>query len=64
MFEHCHHFNTTALARVLEKQWAIAFKPFDLTPRQALMLRVVLDQPGLSPGEVAKAMAMNLAYLC
>jgi DNA-binding MarR family transcriptional regulator len=58
MFEHCLYFNATALARVLEKQWAIAFKPFDLTPPQAFMLRVILDTPGLSPGEVAKAMAI------
>jgi DNA-binding MarR family transcriptional regulator len=58
MFEHCLYFNTTALARLLEKQWAIAFKPFDLTPPQAFMLRVVLETPGLSPGDVAKVMAI------
>ncbi len=58
MFEQCLYFNTTALARLLEKQWAIAFKPFDLTPPQAFMLRVVLESPGLSPGEVAKEMAI------
>jgi MarR family transcriptional regulator, temperature-dependent positive regulator of motility len=58
MFEQCLYFNTTALARLLEKQWAIAFKPFDLTPPQAFMLRVVLESPGLSPGEVAKVMAI------
>jgi MarR family transcriptional regulator, temperature-dependent positive regulator of motility len=58
MFEQCLYFNTTALARLLEKQWAIAFKPFDLTPPQAFMLRVVLEAPGLSPGEVAKTMAI------
>jgi MarR family transcriptional regulator, organic hydroperoxide resistance regulator len=58
MFEHCIYFNTTALARLLEKQWAVAFKPFGLTPPQAFMLRIVLNKPGLSPGEIAKAMAI------
>ena len=43
MFDHCLYFNTTALARVLERQWAEAFKPFDLTPPQAFLLRAVLE---------------------
>jgi DNA-binding MarR family transcriptional regulator len=59
MFEHCLYFNTTALARLLDKQWSVAFKPFDLTPSQAFLLRVVLDNPGLAPAEVAKVMAIS-----
>ena len=58
MFEHCLYFNTTSLARKLEREWAVAFKPFGLTPPQAFLLRVVLAQPGCL--QVALAQAMNI----
>jgi DNA-binding MarR family transcriptional regulator len=53
MFDHCLYFNTTALARVVEREWAAAFKPFGLTPPQAFLLRMVLAQPGRSQHELA-----------
>ena len=53
MFDHCLYFNTTALARVVEREWATAFKPFGLTPPQGFLLRMVLTQPGLSQHELA-----------
>ena len=59
MFDHCIYFNTTALARQLEKEWARAFDPFDLTPPQAFMLRVILGQPGLAQCEIAKFLAIS-----
>lgn len=59
MFDHCLYFNTTALARQLEGEWAKAFKPFDLTPPQAFMLRAVLDQPGLKQYEIANSMTIS-----
>ena len=58
MFDHCLYFNTTALARVLEREWTRAFKPFGLTPSQAFMLRVVLDRPALLQSELAKELAI------
>ena len=58
MFDHCLYFNTTALARVLEKEWTVAFAGFGLTPPQAFLLRLVLDQPGLSQRELADAMTI------
>ena len=58
MFDHCLYFNTTALARVLEREWSRAFKPFGLTPSQAFMLRVVLEKPALLQGELAKELAI------
>ena len=61
MFDHCLYFNTTALARVLEREWSRAFKPFGLTPSQAFMLRVVLDRPGLLQGELAAALVISRA---
>jgi DNA-binding MarR family transcriptional regulator len=53
MFDHCLYFNTTALARVVEREWAAAFKPFGLTPPQGFLLRMVLARPGLSQHELA-----------
>ena len=58
MFDHCLYFNTTALARALEREWTLAFKPFGLTPPQAFMLRVVLDKPGLLQSELARELAI------
>lgn len=61
MFEHCLYFNTTALARVLERQWTAAFKSFGLTPAQAFMLRVILDNPGMLQSTLALTMVITRA---
>jgi len=53
MFEQCLYFNTTSLARQLEREWTSAFKPFGLTPSQAFMLRVVLDKAPILQSELA-----------
>jgi DNA-binding MarR family transcriptional regulator len=59
MFEQCLYFNTAALARQLEREWAVAFKPFDLTPPQAFMLRMVLDEPGLLQHQIADELTIS-----
>lgn len=61
MFEQCLYFNTTALARMLERQWTQAFAPFGLTPAQAFMLRVVLEKPGLLQSELATELTIARA---
>src|SRR5437016_3065805 len=38
MFDHCLYFNTTSLARVVEREWTKAFKPFGVTPSQGFLL--------------------------
>ncbi|MYM33084.1 MarR family transcriptional regulator [Duganella sp. FT94W] len=53
MFDHCLYFNTSALARRLEKEWTDAFAPFELTPPQAFMLRAVLARPGMLQKELS-----------
>ena len=58
VFDHCLYFNTTALARRLDKEWSEAFAGFGLTPAQAFMLRVVLARPGIVPSELAEAMSI------
>ncbi|WLI88334.1 MarR family transcriptional regulator [Massilia sp. R2A-15] len=59
MFDHCLYFNTTALARTLEREWTRAFQPFGLTPSQAFMLRVVLEKPALLQSQLALEMAIS-----
>jgi DNA-binding MarR family transcriptional regulator len=59
MFDHCLYFNTTALARVLEREWTKAFKPFGMTPSQAFMLRAVLNNPGMLQSELAATLAIS-----
>lgn len=56
MFEQCLYFNTTSLARKLEREWTMAFKPFGLTPSQAFMLRVILEKPQSYQNALAKEM--------
>lgn len=59
MFDHCLYFNTTALARVVEREWSRAFKPFGVTPSQGFLLRLVLSRPGLSQFEIADALTIS-----
>ncbi|MFM0220978.1 MarR family winged helix-turn-helix transcriptional regulator [Paraburkholderia dipogonis] len=53
MFDQCLYFNTSALARRLEREWTEAFEPFDLSPPQGFMLRAIIDRPGLLQRELA-----------
>jgi DNA-binding MarR family transcriptional regulator len=59
MFDHCLYFNTTSLARVVEREWTAAFKPFGVTPSQGFLLRVVLAKPGLSQFEIAGELTIS-----
>ena len=59
MFDHCIYFNTTALARTLEREWVAAYKPFGLTPPQGFMLRAVLAKPGIVQSELAAELAIS-----
>jgi DNA-binding MarR family transcriptional regulator len=53
MFDHCLYFNSAALARLVEREWTAAYAPFDLTPPQGFVLRVVLASPGCLASQVA-----------
>lgn len=59
MFDHCLYFNTTALARLVEKEWARAFRPFGITPPQGFMLRMILKSPGLLQHELATQLTIS-----
>jgi DNA-binding MarR family transcriptional regulator len=58
MFDHCLYFNTSALARRLEREWAEAFEPFDVTPAQGFMLRAVIDRPGMLQRELSDELSI------
>ena len=53
MFDQCLYFNTTALARVVEREWTRTYEPFGLTPPQAFMLRAILAREGALHRELA-----------
>lgn len=59
MFDHCLYFNTTSLARVVEREWAKAFKPLGVTPPQGFLLRLVLARPGLSQYEISDELTIS-----
>jgi DNA-binding MarR family transcriptional regulator len=58
MFDHCLYFDTTALARAVEREWTAAYAPFSLTPPQGFVLRVVLKQPGVLNRELADVLGI------
>ena len=59
MFDRCLYFNVNALARVVNKKWAKAFKQYDLSPSHGYLLRVVLSNPGISQKELAEEMRLE-----
>lgn len=61
MFDYCLYFNTSALARRLEREWTEAFAPFALTAPQAFMLRAVLERPGMLQSELSKELSIARA---
>jgi DNA-binding MarR family transcriptional regulator len=61
MFDQCLYFNTTSLARQLEREWTLAFKPYGLTPSQAFMLRVILAKAPIAYTSLAAELNITKA---
>lgn len=61
MFERCLYFNTTSLARQLEREWTRAFKAFGLTPSQAFMLRVILEKGSITGTDLSLELNISKA---
>jgi DNA-binding MarR family transcriptional regulator len=59
MFEECLYFNSNALARTVTRIWTEAYRPYDLSPPHAFLLRVVLAKPGLLPRELAEELSLS-----
>lgn len=53
MFDQCLYFNASALARLVEREWAAVYADLGLTPAQGYVLRVVLSAPGCLGSEIA-----------
>jgi DNA-binding MarR family transcriptional regulator len=58
MFDHCLYFNSSALARLAEREWSAAYAPFGLTPAQGFVLRVVLASPGCLSSQIADVLGI------
>jgi DNA-binding MarR family transcriptional regulator len=58
MFDHCLYFNSSALGRLAEREWAAVYAPFGLTPAQGFVLRVVLASPGCLSSQVADTLGI------
>jgi len=58
MFEKCIYFNTNALVRQINRIWDEAFKPLGLSPSHAYVLRMVLEQPGISMKSLAEELEL------
>ena len=61
MFDRCLYFNSTALARTVERAWMGAFRQFDLTPPQAFCLRAVLARAPVRPAQLAEILGIARA---
>jgi DNA-binding MarR family transcriptional regulator len=59
MFDHCLYFNSAALARLVEREWAAVYADFGLTPPQGFVMRVVLARPGCLGSEVASVLGIS-----
>lgn len=58
MFDHCLYFNSVALARLAEREWAAVYARFGMTPAQGFVLRVVLAMPGCLGSDVADVLGI------
>lgn len=59
MFERCLYFNVNALARRVNAIWEEAFAEFDLSPAHAYLLRLLLEQPGLTQTQITRELKLE-----
>ena len=59
MFERCLYFNVNALARRVNTIWDEAFADFDLSPSHAYLLRLLLDEPGLTQSQITQELKLE-----
>ena len=58
-FSQCLYFAANTLARKVEKLALKSWKPVHLSPSHAYLLLMVLEQPGLQPGCLAKHLQLS-----
>ena len=59
MFERCLYFNLNALTRKVNRVWEAEFRQTGLSPPHAYLMRLVLDEPGLSQKQLAEALHLD-----
>jgi len=59
MFERCLYFNLNALTRKVNRIWEAEFRQTGLSPPHAYLMRLVLDEPGLSQKQLAEALHLD-----
>lgn len=59
MFERCLYFNLNALTRRINQIWDDAFASVELSPAHAYLLRLLLEEPGLSPKQIADTLKLK-----
>jgi len=59
MFERCLYFNLNALTRKVNRIWEAEFRQTGLSPPHAYLMRLVLDEPGLSQKQLADALHLD-----
>ena len=58
-YSQCLYFSSGALARKVEKLAQESWKPVGLSPSHAYLLMVVIDDPGVQPGSLAKELQLQ-----
>ncbi len=59
MFERCLYFNVNSFTRKVNKIWDDAFQSLGFSPAHAYLLRLVLEQPGLTQKEIASELSLE-----
>jgi len=59
MFERCLYFNLNALTRKVNRIWEAEFRQTGLSPPHAYLMRLVLDEPGLSQKQLAEELQLD-----
>ncbi|HHJ14465.1 MAG TPA: MarR family transcriptional regulator [Gammaproteobacteria bacterium] len=59
MFERCLYFNLNALTRKVNRLWEAEFRPTGLSPSHAYLMRLILDEPGLSQKQLAEELRLD-----
>ena len=63
LLDQCMYFTTARLHRALDKLVADCFAASGLAPNQAFLLMTVQDRPGVTAGELAKALHLSPSTL-
>ncbi len=58
-FCNCLYFSANALARKMEKLATDSWKKIDLSPSHAYLLQLVLAEPGIQAGKIAKHLQLT-----